>query len=345
MIIARTPFRVSFFGGGTDYPAWYREHGGAVLGAAIDKYCYVSIRYLPPFFEHRHRIAYSRVETVGSVAEIEHPSVKAVLSHLGVEDGVEVHYDGDLPARTGVGSSSSFTCGMFNAASALVGRTHYPPVMAREVTHIEQQVIGEHVGDQDQIWAAHGGANFIEFRPDGEKVVTPLLLSHERRQELEDHLLMVFTGFARCADAFAKNQIDNIPVRRPQLQTLQQMAREAHDILIDPKRDLREFGALMGEAWRNKREIHETVATPRIDEIYAAGLAAGAYGGKLLGAGGGGFMLFVTPPERRAAVLAALPDMIHVDFRVGAPGSTIVLYEPNGWHGVKAAGPRETART
>ena len=342
MIIARTPYRVSFFGGGTDYPAWYRENGGAVLGTAIDKYCHVTIRHLPPFFEHKHRIVYSKVETVAAIDEIEHPSVRAVLTYLGIHKGVEIHHDGDLPARTGLGSSSSFTCGMYNAASALLGRMHKPSRLADEVTHIEQNLIGENVGDQDQIWAAYGGTNYIEFRPDGSRTVSPLVISADRRRELESHLVMVFTGFARFADAYAKNQIDNIPKRHAQLRNLQQMADEAFNILISPDREIGEFGRLMAESWRNKREIHETVSTDRVDEIYEAGIAAGAYGGKLLGAGGGGFMLFVVPPERKPALLRALSDLVPVEFKIGAPGSTIVLYEPNGWDAAAHDGPSTT---
>ena len=203
MIITRTPFRISLFGGGTDYPTWWRQHGGAVLGTAIDKYCYISLRELPPFFEHRHKIVYSKVETVNDIGEIQHPAVRAVMGELRVSTGMEIHHDADLPARSGLGSSSSFTVGLINALRAYAGRMSTAEHLAREAIRIEQEVIGENVGNQDQVWAAYGGTSVIEFRPDGTFAVTPVVMSAQRRAELERHLMLFFTGFSRIASEVA----------------------------------------------------------------------------------------------------------------------------------------------
>lgn len=330
MIISRTPFRISFFGGGSDYPEWYREHGGAVLGTTINKYCYISIRNLPPFFEHRHRIVYSRIELVRAIEEIEHPSVRAVLSECSVSGGLEIQHHGDLPARSGMGSSSSFTVGLLNAVSAFQGHMSYPQWLAEEAIRIEQQVIRESVGSQDQVWAAHGGTNLITFHSDGRIDVAPLILSNERRSELESHLLLFFTGFARTADLIAAQKIPNLRNRTGQLRSMLQLVREASDILQDPGTPIRNLGAMFGDAWRLKRELADCVATFEVDRIYEAAIGAGALGGKLLGAGGGGFMLIFAEPSKHDHIREALRGLIEVSFKTGSPGSTIVVFEPDG---------------
>lgn len=330
MIISRTPFRVSLFGGGTDYPQWYRNHGGSVLGFAINKYCYITLRELPPFFEHKHRIVYSRVELVRGIEEIQHPAVRAVLQDKKIRHGVELHHDGDLPARSGLGSSSSFTVGLLNALAALEGRMLSRQELAAEAIRIEQEVIRENVGSQDQVWAAYGGLNRIDFNTDGTMSVLPVIVPPARRQALESSLMLFFTGFSRFASEVAKKKIENFATREAHLKGLRQNVEEGLAILQDERRSLDELGRLLHEGWRLKRELADGVSTPAIDEIYQAGLAAGAIGGKLLGAGGGGFMLFYVPAEKRAAVREQLRDLIHVGFKIEGEGSKIVLYEPNG---------------
>jgi D-glycero-alpha-D-manno-heptose-7-phosphate kinase len=331
MIISRTPFRVSFFGGGTDYPAWYREHGGAVLGTAIDKYCYISLRALPPFFEHRHKIVYSRIETVRELAEIQHPAVRAVLGELAVEAGLEIHHDADLPARSGLGSSSSFTVGLLNAIRAFHGRMSSAEQLAQEAIRIEQEVIGESVGSQDQVWAAFGGINLITFRADGGFSVTPVIMRRERLAALEANLMLFFTGFSRIAATVAERKIANLRQREAQLRRIRRMVDDGLAILQDEACALDELGRLLHEGWAMKRELAKEVSTGAIDAIYEAARAAGAVGGKLLGAGGGGFMLLFAPPERQPAVRDRLEGLIEVRFRCGSPGSRIVLYEPDGF--------------
>jgi len=330
MIISRTPFRVSLFGGGTDYPKWYEQHGGAVLGFAIDKYCYISVRRLPPFFEHKHRIVYSVVENVKTIDEIKHPAVKGVLSEHMPREGIEIHHDGDLPARSGLGSSSSFTVGLTNALAAFEGKMTSKRELAREAIRIEHHVINEKVGCQDQIWAAYGGLNRIDFLKTGEFDVQPAMVSRERRDELQDHLLLVFTGLSRLAPVMAEKQIDNIDAKEKQLSTMLSMVAEAENILHDDSRSMRDLGALLQESWQLKRELADGVSTPLVDEIFDAAMGAGASGGKLLGAGGGGFMLFIVEPDRQARVREALKDLVAVKIAIDNVGSKIVVYEPDG---------------
>jgi D-glycero-alpha-D-manno-heptose-7-phosphate kinase len=330
MIISRTPFRISLFGGGTDYPTWFREHGGAVLGAAINKYCYISLRRLPPFFEHRSRIVYSKVELVREISEIEHPAVRGILADLGVKDGLEIHHDADLPARSGLGSSSSFTVGLLHALYALNSQMISKRELGREAIRIEQEVLKENVGCQDQLWAAYGGLNRIEFFQDGTFSVSPLILPADRRKELEQSLLMFFTGFTRFASDFAHDQIENMKSRRSQLRTMRSTVDSAVDILLDKHSPIRELGELLHESWLLKRELAESVSNSKLDEIYEAGREAGAFGGKLLGAGGGGFMVFLVDPQKRESVRDRLKDLIPVSVQFEDEGSKIVLYQPNG---------------
>jgi len=330
LIISRTPFRISLFGGGTDYPTWVREHGGAVLGMAIDKYCYISVRHLPPFFAHSHRIVYSKVELVREIADIQHPAVRGVLTELGVTRGLEIHHDADLPARSGLGSSSSFTVGLLNALHALDGQMVTKQELAEKAIHIEQDVLMEAVGCQDQIWAAYGGINHIEFHPDCTFEVSPVVLPAARRTELQKSLMLFFTGFSRFATDFAKDQVNNLAQRTSQLKTMRQMVAQALSILRSERTPIREIGSLLHEAWRLKRQLADSVSTQQIDEIYEAGLAAGAIGGKLLGAGGGGFIVFFVEPQNRERVRERLSKLIHVTFDSDQEGSKIVLYQPNG---------------
>lgn len=330
MIITRTPFRISFFGGGTDYPGWFREHGGAVLSTTIDKYCYITCRFLPPFFDHRHRIVYSKIENVRDIREIEHPAVRAVLDWMRWERGLEVHHDGDLPARSGLGSSSSFTVGLLHALNALLGRQVSKDELANQAIHVEQEVIGENVGSQDQVSAAFGGFNRMEFKRDGVFRVAPVILPKERQAELQRHLMLCFTGLSRFASEVAKSTIDNLAARASELVRMGAMVDEAVRILASPATPMVEFGRLLDETWQMKRRLSERVSTVEIDHIYEAARSAGAIGGKLMGAGGGGFMLLFVPPELQSRVRARLAKLVHVPFEFESDGSRVVLYQPNG---------------
>ncbi len=330
MIITRTPFRISFFGGGTDYPAWYRNNGGAVLATTIDKYCYVSCRYLPPFFEHKHRIVYSKIENVQSVDEIVHPAVRAILADMGPDRGLEIHHDGDLPARSGLGSSSSFTVGLVHTLMALQGKYASKDFLAAQAIRLEQDVMKEHVGSQDQVSAAYGGFNIIEFTRDDHFIVSPMILPRGRTEELQSHLMLFFTGLSRFASDVAKSKIDNFGKKEKELTRMGEMVTEAIMILQGQQSSVLEFGELLAEAWEYKRSLSDKVSTPEIDEIYTAGRRAGAIGGKLLGAGGGGFLLLFAKPEDQPAVRAALKNLVHVPFRFENAGSRVVLYQPNG---------------
>ncbi len=329
MIVTRTPFRISFFGGGTDYPTWFQEHGGVVIATTIDKYCYISCRYLPPFFEHKYRVVYSRIENVTNPDDIQHPAVRAVLKYMGCNRGLEIHHDGDLPARSGLGSSSSFTVGLLNALKALKGQHISNEDLAALAIHIEQKVIQENVGSQDQISASYGGFNRIEFLRNGGFLVNPIILKKDRLEDVQDNLMLFFTGFSRIASEIAKSKIDNIYHRHAELSRMKEMADEAISILQGDG-ELNEFGELLDMGWQYKKSLSDQVSTLEIDQIYSAARKAGALGGKLLGAGGGGFMLFFVPPENQSRVLEQLKSLIYVPFRFENSGSRVVLYQPNG---------------
>lgn len=329
MIISRTPFRVSFFGGGTDYPKWFVEHGGVVLSTTIDKYCYISCRYLPQFFEHKHRIVYSKIENVLTINEIDHPSVRAVLRYCQCEKGLEIHHDGDLPARSGLGSSSSFTVGLINAVMALKGSYISKEELAAQAIDVEQNVIGESVGSQDQISASFGGFNRIEFLQDGSFQVTPIILRKDRLHELQDSLMLFFTGLSRNAPEIARSKIENFRNREADLLRMKEMVAEAIT-LLQGNGPIADFGCLLYESWQLKRTLSSKVTTPEVDAILDIAMANGATGGKLLGAGGGGFVLLFVPPERQALIREKLHQLVNVPFRFENSGSRIVLYQPNG---------------
>jgi len=328
MIISQTPFRISFFGGGTDYPTWCKEQGGAVLSTSINKYGYITCRQLPPFFEHKHRIVYSKIETINDISKIDHPAVRAVFQELGIEEGLEIHYDGDLPARSGIGSSSSFTVGLLNSLYALRGQMMSKQQLADLAIHIEQNVIGEAVGSQDQIAAAFGGLNRIEFHPDGTFNVKPVIVPAWRTQQLNERLMLFFTGFSRIAANVAKSQIANFNKKADHLHAMYKMVDEAQSILQNTSEDLTDFGKLLHEGWRRKKELSEQVSTTAIDEIYEQGIKAGAVGGKILGAGGGGFVLFYVSPENQPSVRKALAHLLEVEFKFENGGSQIIHYNP-----------------
>jgi D-glycero-alpha-D-manno-heptose-7-phosphate kinase len=330
MIISRTPFRISFFGGGTDYPEWYREHGGAVLATTIDKYCYISVRELPPFFDHKFRVVYSLVENVREIREIQHPAVRGVLEWLKVSKGLEIHHDGDLPARSGLGSSSAFTVGLINAVYALDGHYASKDKLAGEAIHVEQCLLQERVGLQDQVSAAFGGFNHITVAQNGTYTVSPMVLPPERLKALQDHLLLVFTGISRTAAEIAETVVSNLKRKTSDMQTIQQMVDQAIAILASPATDIAEFGLLLQQMWTLKRALSDRVSNATVDGLLDTAMRAGAIGGKLLGAGGGGFMLLFVRPEHRARVQESLSNLISVPFKFEMLGGRIVLYQPDG---------------
>ncbi len=327
MIISRTPYRISFFGGGTDYPAWYLKHGGSVLATTIDKYCYLSCRYLPPFFEHRIRIVYSKIECCQTAEEISHPSVRATMSYLQEERGIEIHHDGDLPARSGMGSSSAFTVGLLHALHALQGRMPSRQQLAAESLEVEQERLQESVGSQDQVMAAFGGFNHVTFLPNGEFTVRPVTIARERMRELNSHLLLFYTGIKRTAANIADSFIHDMESRRRQLRIMKDLVDESLSIL-QSGHDLFGFGELLHEAWLAKRSLSSVVSNSQVDALYEDARRAGAIGGKLTGAGGGGFMLIFAPPERHAAIKQTLNGLIHVPFKFEYSGSQIIFFEP-----------------
>jgi len=327
MIISKTPFRISFFGGGTDYPNWYEQNSGAVLSTTIDKYCYITLRYLPPFFEHKHRIVYSLIEDVKSTNEIRHPVVKALLKLHNIKNGIEVHHDGDLPARSGLGSSSAFTVGMLNSLYALKGKIISKFDLAKEAIKVERDILKENVGSQDQVAVAYGGFNKIIFKNDHNFIIEPMTFSQDRMICLQSHLMLVFTGLSRLASEIAAEQIKNTISNKKELFLMREIVDHAVNIL-NGKRDITEFGRLLHETWQLKKKLSNRISNPVIDEIYKKALKNGVLGGKLLGAGGGGFMLLFVPPERRSRVRKALKNFLEVEFSFEKNGSQIIYYNP-----------------
>ena len=327
MIISRTPFRVSFFGGGTDYPAWFEDHGGAALSMAIDRYCYLTCRFLPQFFEYKSRVVWSTIEAVQEHDEIQHPVVREVLKYLDIDHGIEIHHNADLPARTGLGSSSAFTVGLLHALHSLRGEMATKDRLAEEAIFVEQQLLQESVGVQDQIQTAYGGLNRIDIARDGRFQVQPVTLRPERLSDFQDHMLLFYTGVARYASQIAAQQIAAIPKKQRELHLMRAQVDEATQILAGDG-DLRDFGRLLHEGWELKRSLSSAIAPTFVNDIYDRAIQAGALGGKLLGAGGGGFMLFFVEPERHPAVLAALSELLLVPVSLDRDGTKIIFYDP-----------------
>ena len=324
LVVSRTPYRVSFFGGGTDYTTWYRQHGGAVLSMAIDKYCFITSRFMPSYFPTRHRIVWTHIEVVEAIAEILHPAVRAGLQMLQFDDaaGIEIHHQGDLPARSGIGSSSAFAVGLIKALTALRGTTISTHDLALAAIALEQDHLHDTVGSQDQVAAAYGGLNLIRFRQDGGIEVEPLVLPAERRSAFEQRLMMFYTGSSRLSSGMAKDIVGNLDAKASCLQRMHRMVFEAAAILQSG--DLDDFGRMLDETWRLKRDLSASMSNPALDEIYAAARAAGALGGKLLGAGGAGFMAFYVPEGRNTDVQCALRHLIAVPLRIDDTGATLV---------------------
>jgi D-glycero-alpha-D-manno-heptose-7-phosphate kinase len=327
MIITKTPFRISFFGGGTDYPVWYRKNGGSVLSVTINKYCYIFCRYLPQFFPYQYRIRYSLREETKTLDEIKHPSVRECLKFMGVKDGVEMVHTSDLPAMSGIGSSSAFTVGFIHSLYALLGKFVDKRQLALDAIHVEQDIIKENVGSQDQTAAAFGGLNRIDFGGESEIAVQPITIGQEKIDLLQNNLMLFFTGFSRIASTIAGEQIKQTPSKEKELTLMRQMVDQSINILNGSPQGIDDFGRLLDETWKLKRSLTNLISNSQIDAIYDQALRAGALGGKLCGAGGGGFILFYVPRENQENVRRSL-NLLHVPFSFDKLGSQIVLHEP-----------------
>lgn len=325
MILTRTPFRISFFGGGTDFPSFYREHGATVLSVTINKYCYIMTRELPPFFDYKYRIRYTNREETATIAEIKHPVVRAVLEQMNLPYGIEMVHTSDIPAMSGIGSSSAFTVGFLQGIQALTGRIASKRQLADRAIDIEQNRLGENVGSQDQIAVAFGGLNRIDFQVGGGYAVTPITIPRARIAALEQRCLLFFTGFTRYSSDIQKEQIANLKDNTARLLAMKALTGEAFD-LLNSDAPLCEFGTLLDRTWQLKCKLGSQVSNSLIDQAYAAARRAGASGGKILGAGGGGFLLVFVEPEFREKVCAALSPMLRVPFHFESAGSQVTMY-------------------
>lgn len=332
MIITRTPFRMSFFGGGTDMEDYFKEYGGAVLSTSFDKYCYVNVRHLPRFFDYSTELSYSRTERVTDIANIEHPAIRNAMQMLDMKE-IRLTYEADLPARSGLGTSSSFAVGMLNAFYALKGKYADKKKLADEAIYLERVLCNEAGGWQDQIAAAFGGMNRINFNADGYEVL-PIIISPERKKMLNDNLLMFFTGFTRFSSDVQKANASSVKSKEEKIKQLQEMyslVDVAERILTDKHSDLDEFGRLLDHTWKLKRQTGAAVSTNGIDSLYQKGIEAGALGGKLLGAGGGGFLVFYVQPENRENVMKAMSDLLYIPFKFEDGGTRVIHYTPEAW--------------
>ncbi len=329
MIISQTPFRMSFFGGGTDMEEYFKEYGGAVLSTSFDKYCYVNVRHLPRFFDYSTEVSYSKTERVTSVNDLQHPAIRNAMKMLDMHE-IRLTYEADLPARSGLGTSSSFAVGMLNAFYALKGKYADKKKLADEAIYLERVLCNEAGGWQDQIAASYGGFNRINFNADGYEVL-PLIISPERKKELNKNLMMFFTGFTRfSSDVQKANKLDKKD-KIGQLQEMYALVDEAEKVLTNNECDLNEFGRLLDHTWKLKRQTGAAVSTDSIDHLYAKGIEAGALGGKLLGAGGGGFLVFYVEPEYHNAVKTAMSDLMYIPFEFENGGTRIIHYTPESY--------------
>lgn len=329
MVISRTPFRISFFGGGTDYSEFYKEYGGSVLSTTFDKYCYVTARHLPRFFDYKYQITYSKIERTNNIDEIIHPAVRETLKYLDMRE-MFVGYDADLPARSGLGSSSSFVVGMLNAFYAIKGKYIDKKRLAKEAIHIERVLCDESGGVQDQIAASYGGFNRIDFREDDFSVQS-VVMDFERKKNLDDNLMLFFTGFSRISSEIAIEQKKATHNKTKELKEMLSLVDEAERVLINKKSDLSEFGKLLDYSWKLKRGITSKITTNEIDNIYSSAIKAGALGGKLLGAGGGGFILFYVEKDKQKKVKEALSGLLNVPFNFENEGTKIMYYMPEDY--------------
>jgi D-glycero-alpha-D-manno-heptose-7-phosphate kinase len=327
MIISKTPYRISFFGGGTDYPPWYLKHGGAVISTTIDKYCFLSCRVLPPFFSNKYRIVWSHIEKTSTISEILHPAVREGLRYMGIvgDQGLEIHHQGDLPARAGMGSSSSFAVGLIKALTALRGEIIGKKDLAYKAIELEQSVLKENVGSQDQVAAAYGGFNVISFTQQGDIQIEPVTVRKSTLEALNDRLLLFYTGTSRLSSEVAGDVITNLSSRSHELNTMRKMVDKAVTIL-NTNKDLDDFGRLLHETWTLKQNLSKMISNTTIKTIYQTAVENGAVGGKLLGAGSSGFVVFYVPPQNQKKVRKALSNYLHVPFRFESEGSTLIHY-------------------
>jgi D-glycero-alpha-D-manno-heptose-7-phosphate kinase len=329
VIVTRTPYRLSLFGGGTDYNDWFEQKGGLVVSCAMQHYCYLSVRRLPPFFsDYQTRAVYSKVELVQDNSLIEHPSIRGCLKFLNISEGVEIHHHGDLPARSGIGSSSSFTAGLLNGLHALKGNAIGKKGLAEQAIEVEQQVLGEAVGIQDQIVASFGGAQTIRMGPGPKWVVEPLIVSREYIEYFQKYMLVGFSGIDRLADGHAKKKISNIRNKSvtSELEQIAELSTTAHS-LLQKNVEMEEIGKLLDTGWRLKRTLSTSLAMEWMDQIYDSGIRCGAFGGKLMGAGGGGFFYFLAPPSTHQSIREALPQVkVWIPFAIDFSGSTVVVH-------------------
>lgn len=327
MIITRTPLRVSFFGGGTDLPNYYRKYGGEVLSTTIDKYLYITCRRMPQFWDYKSRFVYgSNTEFINEIDEIDHPAIREVIRFLDIDYGLDMHYNTDIPARSGMGSSSSFTVGLLNALNGLEGRMSSKSKLVKDAIYVEQEMIKEAVGSQDQTAAGYGGFNHIIFKQNGEIEVYPVIISSERIRELNDNLILIFTGFQRFAKNIEKNKIEKIDNNIENYHKMKEYVNQAIGIL-NSSASLNEFGELLNDAWREKQKLSENVSDDSINEMYERGIKSGAIGGKLLGAGGGGFMLFYINQNNRQRLINEFSDKTCVPFKFEDSGSQVIYYK------------------
>lgn len=327
MIITKTPFRMSFFGGGTDMEDYFRENAGAVLSTTFDKYCYVNVRHLPRFFDWSNELSYSKTERVTSVEDIQHPAIREAMKMLDMRE-IRLTYEADLPARSGLGTSSSFAVGMLNAFYALKGKYADKKKLADEAIYLERVLCNEAGGWQDQIAASFGGFNRINFNADGYEVL-PVIISPERKRQLNNNLMMFFTGFTRfSSDVQKANKVSSTEEKRARLKKMFELVDEAEAILTNKERDLDDFGRLLDTTWRLKKGTGSAISTGSIDELYEKGMTAGALGGKLLGAGGGGFLVFYVQPEKQEAVKEAMKDLMYISFKFEDGGTRVIHYSP-----------------
>lgn len=329
MIITRTPFRMSFFGGGTDMKDFFQEYGGAVLSTTFDKYCYVNVRHLPRFFDYSTEVAYSKIERVTALEDIQHPAVRNAMKMLDMHE-IRLTYEADLPARSGLGTSSSFAVGMLNAFHALKGKYVDKKRLADEAIYLERELCQEEGGWQDQIAASFGGFNRINFSKDGYDVL-PVIISKERKEQLNKSLMMFFTGFTRFSSDVQKANSGMSQEKIHRLQEMQLLVDKAEAILTDKHSDLDDFGRLLDYTWQLKRKTGNAVTNNNIDSIYSAGLKAGALGGKLLGAGGGGFLLFYVPLDKQSSVREAMKDLLYIPFQFENGGTRVIYYAAEGY--------------
>lgn len=326
MIITETPFRMSFFGGGTDMEDFFREYGGAVLSTTFDKYCYVNVRHLPRFFDYSTELSYSKTERVTDVEQIQHPAIRNAMKMLDMHE-LRLTYEADLPARSGLGTSSSFAVGMLNAFYALKGKYADKKKLADEAIYLERELCQEAGGWQDQIAAAYGGLNRINFNADGYEVC-PVIISPERKKRLNNNLLMFFTGFTRFSSDVQKQNAIGKADKLLQLKEMLSLVDDAERVLTDRDSDLDEFGRLLDHTWKLKRQTGSAVSTSNIDNLYEKGMKAGALGGKLLGAGGGGFLVFYVQPEKQERVKRAMEDLMYIPFEFEDSGTRVIHYTP-----------------